>query len=568
MSAPLKLKSERVGKVKLALHEPYLSILVDSGVFHLDQPYDYSLPEKFDAKPGDWVSVPFHGRNCLGLVIGRSSNATVSKVLPINRIAKGPNISQEHLKFYQAVAGRWAVPIFDVLRFVTKYRNQQVETAGIEESLGERKLSYMQLPPNRSEIESIREVALRVSSNGKTLVIVPEARLVDALIDDKYEVATRSAVLSPKRYKNLIVVREESEHHYEIKSPGFNTRDVALLRSEYLHENLLFIGYSPSLEMTRLIEIGFIPFKRAAGRIDLKCAPSLQGELIPSALFKELKSRLAKGRVLVIAPSKGYGLAISCASCKNIAKCKCGGKLSKSAKSAPATCVICASVFSDWRCSFCKSPKIYLLGRGVEKIAEDLGKIFPNHAIHISTADKEIVGSISKKSIVISTIGVAPNLDYEAVLILEGTSLGSDLRSEERYLSNIFRLSTYTKGSVLLVERGEHPVVSALFKWNPIPVLQRMLKDLAEANLPPFSRYLLIKSDETDRIYTGLIAASRENRIPRDTRVHNLGNGVISIIYNLKSAKSLLSFIYEFQKKRSLSGKAPVKLRVDPYLLG
>ena len=51
MSSPLKLKSERVGKVSLAKEEPYLSVLVDTGVFHLDQVFDYSLPAKFDLQP-------------------------------------------------------------------------------------------------------------------------------------------------------------------------------------------------------------------------------------------------------------------------------------------------------------------------------------------------------------------------------------------------------------------------------------------------------------------------------------------------------------------------------------
>ena len=568
MSAPLKLKSERVGKVKLASHQPYISVLVDTGVFHLDQAYDYSLPEKFEVKPGQWVSVPFHGRNCLGLVVERSSTSSINKVQPINRMAKGPQISAEHLRFYQAVAARWATPIFDVLRFVTKFVRENEDALSQEANLGEGKRSYLQLPPNQSEIDSIREIARKVALKGSTLVIVPEARLAEALLDEQYEVASRSGVLSPKQFKNVIVVREESEHHYELKSPGFNTRDVALLRSEFLHENLLFIGYSPSIEMTRLIDIGFIPFKKATGQINLKSAPSQQGELIPSALFKELKSRLAKGRVLVVVPSKGYGLAISCGSCRNIAKCQCGGKISKSSKTAAPTCVICSKTYSEWRCSFCKSPKIYLLGRGIEKIAEDLGKTFPNHAIHISTADKEIVGEVSETAIVISTIGVAPALNYEAVLILEGINLGADLRSEERYLSNIFRLSTYTKGAVLLVERTEHPAVNALYKWNPLLFMQRMLKELEAAKLPPYSRFLLISSDDSDRIYTGLLTAVREKRIPSGTNIYNIGNGIVSVMCNLKNAKSLLLFIYEFQKKRSLSGKKLIKLRVDPYLLG
>ena len=54
MTTPLKLKSERVGRAKIATREPFLSVLVDTGVFHLDQEFEYSLPEKLDLNPGQW----------------------------------------------------------------------------------------------------------------------------------------------------------------------------------------------------------------------------------------------------------------------------------------------------------------------------------------------------------------------------------------------------------------------------------------------------------------------------------------------------------------------------------
>ena len=108
MATPLRLKSERVGKVELTGESPYLSVLVDTGVFHLNHEYDYSLPAKFSLDVGDWVSVPFNGRNCLGLITKRSPKTSVAKVQPINRGAKGPKIPVDHLKFYRAVANRWA----------------------------------------------------------------------------------------------------------------------------------------------------------------------------------------------------------------------------------------------------------------------------------------------------------------------------------------------------------------------------------------------------------------------------------------------------------------------------
>mgnify|MGYP003704080657 CR=1 FL=1 len=124
MVSPLRLKREVVGKAPIASSNPFLSILVDTGVFHLDQPYEYLLLEKIEVEIGDWVSVPFNGRNCLGLIVdryGKSRNySAASKTLPINRKVKGDRVSPKHLELYRAIAARWSVPIFDVLRFLPK----------------------------------------------------------------------------------------------------------------------------------------------------------------------------------------------------------------------------------------------------------------------------------------------------------------------------------------------------------------------------------------------------------------------------------------------------------------
>ena len=58
----------------VSLQAPIASILVDTGVVHLDQPFDYLVPAKWDevALPGTLVRVPFSGRLCDGVIIGRS----------------------------------------------------------------------------------------------------------------------------------------------------------------------------------------------------------------------------------------------------------------------------------------------------------------------------------------------------------------------------------------------------------------------------------------------------------------------------------------------------------------
>mgnify|MGYP006277680283 CR=1 FL=1 len=566
MVTPLKLKSERVGKTPLASELPYISVLVDTGVFHLDQSYDYALPAKFDLQPGEWVSVPFNGQSRTGLIIERKATAQISKILPINRRIKGPFIDQTHLNLYKAIAKRWAAPIFDVLRFA---KELSVNTQEKQSQTPAGKREYLQLNSDSNESIQLLQIAHQLAKSGSTLVIVPEARIVKILGEQSFSVAMRGGILTSNRFQNIIILREESEHHYEIKSPGFNTRDVALLRNELLGENIYFVGFSPSLEMTRLIENKYVKFRKGNGRVNVIAKPSLQGELIPSAMISQIKSEISKGPLLVVVPSKGYGLAISCAACRNIAHCDCGGKLSKRSRNEDPSCSICMKIYSNWHCRYCQNQKIYLLGRGIERIAEEFGKSFINTPIHISTAEKSIDLIDTKRVIVLATVGAVPNVQFRSVLFLDGLNLGADMRSEERYLSTLFRYSAQSSGSVFIVNRTELPAINSLIRWNPNTSLTKLLRESTEADLPPAFRHALIRTEESEsaRIYTGFLASIRDGRLPITTRIYNLENGLISLFFNLKGAALTTEFIYNLQKKRSIAGKKLLKVRIDPYLL-
>jgi primosomal protein N' (replication factor Y) len=572
MVSPLRLKSQKVGKPEVAAHNPVLSILVDTGVYHLDQPYDYLLPSKFQVNPGDWVSIPFRGKTSLGLVVNRQSSSTIAKLEFINRPAKAEPIAPEFIDLYRRIAERWAVPIFDVLRFVARQKlsadTLHSTFPKLSRSSGIRR--YLQLQPLKNEIYQVKEYAEKIAETGKTLLIVPESRTRELLSSSKYHVAMRSGILKPERYENILILREESELHYEIKSPGFNTRDVALLRNDLFMENLFFIGFSPSLEMANLIAKGYVQLKRNSGKVKVAATPSLQGELIPSGLVSKVKDALKRGSVLVLAPSKGYGIAVSCLKCKNIANCVCGGRLTKKSKADDPSCVICQKIYPAWRCSDCGNQQIRIIGKGIERIAEEFGKSFPNSDIHISTAEKRIEGVIAKRSIILSTIGAAPIQGYSSVLFLDGINMSADLRSEERALSNFFRYSSLSTGEVLIVERPESPLVSALMRWNPFNILDRNLSELKELNLPPHFRHFLLKGEKSEipRIFTGLQNASKQGRISSSLRLYNIDDSYISGFFSLKDAQQVLQFIREFQRKRSMSGKPPLAMRVDPYLLG
>ena len=211
MASPLRLRSEKVGKPEIARSKPIVSVLVDTGVYHLDGEYDYLLPDKFDLKAGDWVSVPFKGRNCLGLIVNRTDKSNIQKLEFITRPAKAPHLDLEFIAFYRAISGRWAVPIFDVLRFVVKVKTNLVKTenessmGAISNKSGSR--VYVQLKANQDEIGQVREYVEKISQTGPTLLIVPEARSYELLKSDNYTVAMRSGILLPKKFANLIILR-------------------------------------------------------------------------------------------------------------------------------------------------------------------------------------------------------------------------------------------------------------------------------------------------------------------------------------------------------------------------
>lgn len=571
MVAPLRLRSEKVGRPEEADSDPVLSILVDTGVYHLDGEYDYLLPKQIVANVGDWVSIPFKGKNTLGLIVRRSKTSNIAKLNFINRLAKGPRLSKELIEIYQEIASHWAVPIFDVLRFVIRTQVDFMSASNTNLSSNRNpKRSYYQLSPSLDEISQVKRIANKLADEGPTLVIVPEANTLELLKSDRYQVAMRSGILTPSMYRNILILREDSEHHYEIKSPGFNTRDVALIRSKKLGENLLFVGFSPSLEMFQMIERKYVALKQNPGKTKIEARPSIQGELIPSALISSFKDSLKQGPVLVVAPRKGYGRAISCARCRNIALCNCGGRLTKLSKLSNLSCLICSKRYEDWRCTHCSAKEIRIVGKGIDRIAEEFGRTFANTEIHISTAEKRIEGTIGKRAIVLATMGSAPIQLYSNVLFLEGLNLTSDIRSEERAVSDYFRYTALSQGKALIVERPESPLVNALFKWNPFSVLTKNLNEIRRANLPPFRRQILLKTElkESARIYTGLLSAMSAGRLPDTVSIYSRESGLISIFFDSIYSKEVLGFIREFQRKRSMSGKALIKLRVDSYLLG
>lgn len=605
-----------MGQPDISRERPFAKVLVKTGVFHLDEPFDYAIPANLseDIEVGSRVIVSFRNRKCEGFVIERSENAEPGlKIQPIEKNL-GNQFPIEFIPLLDAWSQRWGSSKLDILRFslaepVAKYRKIECDPpnfkSDLPSSLATKHLRmYWQLPPLQDEADLLFSLICKRLEIGSVLVVVPEERFLQRLEKKlkengsnpvvissngtkttKYEnfiaakngaklvIGTRSASLSPNKYTTSIVWREDSEHHFELHSPGWNSRDASLIRSAVQNTSIIFTGYVPSVEIERLIENGYVSVLASAGKVAAIAATAHQGEILPTSIFRKVKSNLKQGPVLFLVPTKGYGNAISCAKCRNIAVCKCGGKLSKSSKGADPKCVVCATTYPEWRCTYCGHEQIRLIGRGIDRISAEIGAAFPGIRVFTSTAERELSRRVLSNSIVLATNGMAANQSFKLTVILDGHNSFCDLRAEERFYSMVFRYGALAENEIAVIGDNNTNEVAALNKWSSIALIKRLNRDRSETGLPPYSRLISIfVKNGGDRIFTGFQKALEDGRIGQNVKIFANPEGengyAINLFVPIPEAQKAIDFIYEFQKKRSLAGKELIKYRVDPYSLG
>lgn len=619
LTRPLRLKREviRLAPEISTTDNPVARLWVDSGVFHLDQSYDYLVPDNLSEQVavGVRVQVPFNGRECEALVLERIAISSSRRLKSITKvISRVPIASKRSLDLIALVAHRWACHPYDVIRSAIPPRVASVEKMQWIDKTTDRPgqssvRQYLQLPAYQDPFQNLARHVKSVRSRGSILVIVPDNRSVlrlgkhfpEALILDsdlprseRYEnflrarassaqiiIGTRSAIFvdSPD-LASIVIFNESSEQFFEVRSPGWNARDIAILRARNENVAIYCVGYSPSAEVARLIDIGWFEFKGAKQKIRVDTFQQEFSELLPGKIIGELRRLVKQGPILFIAPRKGYSQSISCSGCRNISSCSCGGRLEKKGATTAISCSLCAKVYSEWVCQYCAGLKPFLLNRGSERFAQEIGVALPGIPITLCEAEKIVDDFQLNSGIVISTPGSAPMSaeGYAAVVILDGEKLlnQSDLRAQERAREIFFTHAALlnSSGSALLVINHSNPIVGALASWKPSLISRRELQERIEASLPPFVRSISLDIDSTESatLVRALNKSRAEGRLPASTRILgpstlNTSTHRILLLTPLEDGEALVLLMHEFQRRRSATRKKLATLRIDPYSL-
>jgi primosomal protein N' (replication factor Y) (superfamily II helicase) len=630
VAAPLKLKRQipaasRPKNLASVSKLPIASVLVDTPVSHLEGIYDYWIPSSMDEliTSGTKVIVPFGNVNADGLVISRSQNASSAGKLKeiVDVTSPSSMVSAQMLEHIELVRNRFGGSFWNLLkqsipkRVVKAEKLTQVSEAeafkhtndDLQDLIGRadfgmlnsnKRLKWaVNLPIATDAAMFVAKIVLTRAKFNQVLLLVPDdkdIRLIKKQIDSlsKVDVVELSSNLdSSTRYRNflqtcfgspkiiianrsgaftnlqndstVIVLNDLDASHYEQHSPGWNSRDVTLMRGK--NTSFIFVSASHSLEIARLIDIGWLEHKIYKSKSEIRIVASDSNHSFISMIKKSLSS----GSVLVTVSEKGYANVFLCSKCRNSAKCDCGGKLQIKSSNSRPECYLCSKKVSDWHCNYCGDTRPYVISKGIDRNAEEIGKANPNIPIYVSSGTKQIEDLPDGHCIVLATAGSEPNGAYSAVVMLDGESIFNrpTLRAEEiarlSWFSNLSKISI--KSEVFVSLPNNHPVVQSMLKGSSSYGIKRELENREAAKLPPYYRVASVSGSKAEiSKFADNLIATKKYEITGPVEINHLESRLLIRVAS-SGGSDLVDLLDDVVKIQGIKGKKIFRVRLDPY---
>ncbi len=425
-------------------------------------------------------------------------------------------------------------------------------------------------------------------------------------------VGTRSATFAPVLRPGLLVVWDDGDDlHSEPRSPYPHVRDVLVLRAHAAGAALLVGGYARTAEGQSLVDSGWarevvaergtvraaMPRITALGETDGQLArdPDTRAARLPGVAFEAVRAALTAGRpVLVQVPRAGYVPWLSCASCRETARCRhCAGPLGLQGSSRDDAvlphCRWCGRAEGAFRCPACGARRLRAGVVGSGRTAEELGRAFPGTTIRSSGGGAQVLREVAARpEIVVATPGAEPTAvgGFGAALLLDGWALLArpDLRVVEETLRRWFGAAALVVphtdgGRVVVMADSALPVVQALVRWDPAGHAAAELAARVEVGFPPAVRMAAVEGSAAAvaEVLAGLPPAVEVlgpvELEPAQTAPTGDGPAEIRERALLRvpraDGRALAAALHAAQASRTARKAAePVRVRLDPSALG
>ena len=343
----------------------------------------------------------------------------------------------------------------------------------------------------------------------------------------KLVVGARSSLLLPFKNLGIIIVDEEHDASYK-QDDGviYHARDMAVSRASFEKIPVHLVTSIPSIETFNNIQSKkfrhFKIFKRYNNYplpktkiINLNIG-KIKNRFISDETIEIVKNFLNKNeQVLFFLNRRGYAPYLICKKCGYKQTCSnCSMYLTFHKTKNKAICHHCSLEKEiSKNCKEGKNCDFIMYGPGVEKIFEEVHKIFPFNKVEIFSSDymkkkdhtKSLFDRIknNKVDILIGTQMISkgfnfPKLNCIVVIDADFSGRGYDLRTTEKNIQLYHQLSgragRFSSESLIIYQTlsPEDLVLNELIKNNSEELLKKELASRKKNFLPPFTRLIAI----------------------------------------------------------------------------
>jgi primosomal protein N' (replication factor Y) (superfamily II helicase) len=426
---------------------------------------------------------------------------------------------------------------------------------------------------------------------------------------------TRLAILASLPHLQLIVIDEEHDPSYKQQEGlRYSARDLAVWRAHQLKIPIVLGSATPSLETWHHTQSGRyrkLELRERASKdavlpkvrlIDMEQDKPAEG--VTSTLVSALKLRLERGeQSLLFLNRRGYAPVLACDACGWIGNCpRCTAFMVLHKPEHRLRCHHCSLEQRIPRsCPTCGNVDLQPLGRGTQRIEENLRQIFPQARIMRIDADStRLKGSAQAAfdsvhrgeiDILIGTQMVAKGHDFRNLTLVgvlnPDTALFShDYRASERLFAQLMQVAGRagragqkdggSASEVLIQTRyPQHPLYAAVMAHDYDRFASSLIEERGQAGLPPFMYQALLRAEAKElqialdflqqaaecAKYPGIII---NDPIPMTmTRVANVERA--QLLVESASRPALQAFLKAWMATlRAMKTRAKWSLEVDP----
>ncbi len=425
-------------------------------------------------------------------------------------------------------------------------------------------------------------------------------------------VGARSALFLPWANIGLIVVDEEHEGAYkQDEGVTYHARDMAVLYGALAKFPVVLSSATPSLESLVNVDRGryaSVKLRDRHGRpelpeiklIDMRVATVPSGSWLSEPLLAEVKTALAAGeQALLFLNRRGYAPLTLCRACGHHLDCpNCAASMVEHRFRRLMQCHHCGHQEPvPLACPKCGTEgKLVPVGPGVERLAEEAARHFPEARLAILSSDitrgvllRDVLRDVADGvfNLVIGTQLVAkghhfPHLTCVGVVDADLALESSDPRAGERTWALLAQVAGRAG-------RGERPGRAFVQTYAPDHALMRALASgnrdayyeqekiiRQNVSLPPYGRLAALIVSDTDGASAERFAKSLSRNIPPTDDVQVLGPAAapISVVRGrhrwrllVKAGRDvdLQAFLRLWLKDVKVKGSLALQIDVDPY---